>query len=892
MHDLPTGTVTFLFTDIADSTTLWEQHPAAARVALTRHDELVEQIVAEHEGHIVRPRGEGDSRFAVFSRATDAVAAAAALQQALYAEHWLLRTPLRVRMALHTGEADRRDGDYYGSAVNRCARLRAVAHGGQILVSAATQELVRDSLPSGIELHELGAHRLKDLTRPEQVFQLVAPGLAAEFPPLRSLDARPHNLPVQRDPLIGREREVAEVVALLRRPEIGLVTLTGPGGTGKTRLSQQIAAEMLDDFPDGAWFVDLAALSDPALVLSTIAQTLGLKELADQPIAEMLAASLRSKQLLLVLDNFEQVLAAAATLTTLLRTTERLKLLVTSRELLRLSGEQDYPVPPLALPDLERREPVERLSQYAAVALFIQRAQAVKPDFQVTNETAPAVAEICVRLDGLPLAIELAAARIRLLPAEALLRRLGNRLKLLTGGMRDQAARQQTLRAAIDWSYKLLTTEEQVLFAQLGVFVGGWTLEAAEAVCQQDDLDLLDGIQSLLDKSLLRQDASGSDSRFTMLETIREFAFEQLVARDASIVQRNHADYFLAFAEDADTQLHSAEQIVWLGRLEAENENLRSALTWFVSCNEAESALRLAGALSLFWHYRGHYTEGRDWLEHVIKLGGDVGGAIRAKACSGVGTLAWAQGDYGRATEYHQQALTLYQNVGDGCGVAFTLNNLGAQAVARGAVLEAARLYNESKALYLTLTNSSCAEDILLPIYNLGELARDQGDYHHAMEFLNEAATRARAFGNSFFLVYAITALGDLARMSGSYLQAQRYFQESLELARTHMDRMLVAICLEGLASVAMTEDHQSGAELHTYHQATAWATRLLAAAEVLREQVGSVRHITVQADFEGWVALGRSRLSGAEFASAWAEGRAMTLEQAIAYALQEQADA
>src|SRR5919199_6996718 len=482
MADLPTGTITFLFTDIEGSTTLWEQHPDAARQALARHDALVEAIVAAHEGWVVRPRGEGDSRFAVFAQATDAVRAAAALQQALQAEPWPTATPLRVRMARPPGEPALRGGVSYATAPNRWARLRAVAHGGQTLLSQATYDLVREHRLAGIELRDLGEHRLKDLQHPERIFQLVVPDLPGAFPPLKTLDTRPNNLPVQRDVLIGREQEVAAVVSMLRRPNVGLVTLTGPGGVGKTRLSLQVAAELVGDFPDGVWFVDLAQLSDPDLVPSAITTVLGIKDVGGQPLVDSLKGYLAARHLLLVLDNFEQVTAAAPTLAELLKAAEHLKLLVTSRVTLHLVGEHEVAVAPLGLPDPRALPALDHLSQFAAVELFLQRCRAARADFQVTAATAPTVAAICVRLDGLPLALELAAARLKLFPPDALLQRLDHRLKLLIGGARDRDPRQQTLRAAIDWSYQLLSAEDQTLFARLGVFVGGCTLEAAAAV--------------------------------------------------------------------------------------------------------------------------------------------------------------------------------------------------------------------------------------------------------------------------------------------------------------------------------------------------------------------------------------------------------------------------
>jgi predicted ATPase/class 3 adenylate cyclase len=496
---LPTGTVTFLFTDIEGSTRLWAQHPDGMRVALARHDTLLREAIEAHGGAVFKTIG--DAFCAAFTTAADAVAAIVEAQRALAHESWETTGSLRVRAALHTGAAAQRDADYFGHTLSRVARLRDAGHGGQTLLSLATAELVRDHLPPNLELRDLGQHRLKDLTRPERIFQLVIPDLPADFPSLRALDPRRANLPVQPTDFIGREREVAEVCGLLRRDGVRLVTLTGPGGTGKTRLGIQVAAELLDEFSDGVAFVALAPISDPALAASAIAQALEVKESGGTPLIESLKAYLREKQLLLVLDNFEQIADAAPLVAELLAAATQLTVLVTSRERLHLSGEHEYAVPPLGLPPTtdDRRPTTGRwrpnlhtITQYEAVRLFIERAQAARADFAVTNDNAPAVAEICYRLDGLPLAIELAAARVKLFPPQALLTRLDNRLKLLTGGARDLPARQQTIRNTIDWSYNLLDAGEQTLFARLGVFVGGCTLEAAEAVCSDFGLPILD----------------------------------------------------------------------------------------------------------------------------------------------------------------------------------------------------------------------------------------------------------------------------------------------------------------------------------------------------------------------------------------------------------------
>lgn len=515
MPDLPTGTITFLFTDVEGSTKLWEQYPDTMRPVLTRHDALVEDWVERYDGTVVRPRGEGDSRFAVFVRATDAVVAACAIQQALFSEPWPTSISLRVRVALHTGEADLRDGDYYGSAVNRCARLRSIGHGGQTLLSQVTYELVRDALPEAVRLSALGSHRLKDLQRPEQVFQLLHPALPDNFPPLKSLDALPNNLPMQLTSFIGRQREMAEVKQLLTNSR--LLTLTGAGGCGKTRLGLQVSADLLEEYVDGVWLAELAALTDPMLVPQAVASVLSAREEPGRQQIETLTDFLKLKSLLLVLDNCEHLVAACAQLATaLLRFCPNLWILATSREALGIAGETIWRIPPLSLPSAQMA-PLERLIQYEAVRLFIERATAVLPAFTVTNQNAPAVAQVCYRLDGIPLAIELAAARVKVLTVEQIYDRLDNQFRLLTGGSRTALPRQQTLRGAIDWSYNLLSEAEQALLCRLSVFAGGWTLEAAEAICAGeniDEIEVLDLLTYLADKSLVIVEQQSEEVRY------------------------------------------------------------------------------------------------------------------------------------------------------------------------------------------------------------------------------------------------------------------------------------------------------------------------------------------------------------------------------------------
>src|SRR5215211_2953594 len=479
---------------------MWERNPQAMQAALARHDEILRSATEQHGGYVFKT--VGDAFCCAFPTASDALEAALDAQRLLLKERWAESGPLRVRMALHMGASEERDGDYFGPPVNRVARLLSAAHGGQVLLSLPTHEMVREQLPAGMSLTDLGEHRLKDLFRPERVFQLSAPELQSEFAPLRTLDAYRNNLPLQPTPLIGREKEVSEVCDLLRGDETRLLTLTGPGGTGKTRLALQAAADLLDDFPDGTFFVPLATLTQAELFFSAVAETLGVREIGEQPLFESLKVYLDERHLLLLLDNFEQVLGAAPPVTELLGAAPGLKVLVTSRTPLRLYGEKEYAVPPLSVPDVKHLPDLKTLSQYEAVRLFIERAKSAKVDFEVTDESAPAVAEICVRLDGLPLAIELAAARIKMLPPRAMLHRLGSRLKLLTGGARDLPERQRTLRATIEWSHALLDEGEQLLFGRLAVFSGGRTLEAIEGICDAEGdlaVDTFEGVSSLLE---------------------------------------------------------------------------------------------------------------------------------------------------------------------------------------------------------------------------------------------------------------------------------------------------------------------------------------------------------------------------------------------------------
>src|SRR5215212_9468088 len=571
MMDLPRGTVTFLFTDIEGSTALWERDRAAMQTAVDRHLALLDTAIASHHG--IHFKTVGDAVQVAFPTAPDAVAAALDAQRRLFGEMWPVGVgPLQVRMGLHTAAATPQDGDYLAQGLNRLSRLLAAGHGGQVLLSLATQDLARDALPPGAGLRDLGEHPLRDLYRPERVFQLLHPDLPAEFPPIRTLTTRPNNLPLQPTPFLGREDQVARVVELLGREDVRLLTITGAGGVGKTRVALQAAADVLEAFPDGVWFVDLSVLDDPALVSSAIADVLGVRE-EGSGLPARLASVLGGQRLLLVLDNFERVVDATQMVSDLLAQVPGMQVLVTSRTPLRAYGEHEYPLAPLPLPDPAHLPSVEGMSQYEAVRLFIARAQAVKPDFTVTIANAPAVAEICFRLDGLPLAIELAAALVKMLPPQALLKRLEQRLPLLAGGARTLPARQQTMRNTIAWGHDLLSPDEQTLFRRLAIFPGGCTIEAAETVATGEGTrDVFAGLASLVDKSLLRQDEGAEgEPRFRMLETVPEFGREQLEARgEGTACRGHHAGFFLALAERTRPRIFETGDPAWLDVIERE----------------------------------------------------------------------------------------------------------------------------------------------------------------------------------------------------------------------------------------------------------------------------------------------------------------------------------
>lgn len=741
------------------------------------------------------------------------------------------------------------------------------------------------------------------------------PKLAPSRPHRPIVGKRRHNLPAQPTPLIGRQREV-EAAQRLLRADRRLLTLTGPPGVGKTRLALAVAAELLDEFEHGVLFVDLAPIGDPALVAYTITKTLGVREARDQSPFERLKHYLRDKQMLLLLDNFEQVIAAASQVADLLSACSELKILVTSRAGLRVRWEQEFPVLPLGLPDLKQLPSADALSEYPAIALLIERARAVNPEFVLSDQNGPTVAEICTRLDGLPLAIELTAAHIKSLPPQVILQRLQHRLMLLASGPPDLPVRHQTLRGAIAWSYDLLRPDEQRLFRRLSVFVGGSTVEAVEAVCGgEGDLntDVLEGLAALVDKNLLRQDSQlEGEARFWMLETIREYALERLtMSRESEGIQRRHAAFFLSFAEGAEGELHGSKQAVWLDRLEREHGNMRAVLRWALEAGEIETALRLSGALWWVWEQRGHLAEGQRWLEEALSRSAAVAPAIRAKALNGAGCLARDRGDYRRAMASHEECLALRRGLGDKRRIASTLNNLANVLADQGNYGAARALHEESLNLYRELGDRRGTA------YLLDNLAGDlsyQGDNERATALHEESLAVHRELGDRHGMATVLNNLGVAARDRGDYKRAKAFHEESLALYQELRDQGGVALALVHLGLLARYQgDHMGATALCKESLALFWevedkrriakglgalagviaakgqadqAAQLFGAEEALRDAIGAPLPPSDRRDYDRDVKSVRARLGKKAFAAAWTAGRAQSLEKAVEYAL------
>lgn len=950
MTSIPSGTVTFLFTDIEGSTKLAQQYPDAAPGLMARHNEILELSIRSRGGYIFLI--VGDAFCAAFHSAGEALHAALDAQKCLFEEAWT-PAPVKVRMGIHTGDAQAgSDGQYSGyTTLALTQRIMSAGHGGQVLLSGAARELVRDSLPEDVDLVDLGEKRLKDLLRPERIYQVNISGLPASFPPLKTLDVFPNNLPIQLTSFIGREKEISEVKQELS--EHRLVTLTGSGGTGKTRLSLQVAAEQLEIFSHGVWFVELAPLTDPELISRTILSTMGLIEQRKKNSADVLKEYLQSRQILILLDNCEHLIDACARLVNeLLSAAPGLKILASSREALGVGGEVTYPVPSLELPDIKHLPLIEQLSQYEAVRLFIDRVLLVAPHFVVDRENAPHIAQICYRLDGIPLALELAAARVKVLSVEQISARLNDRFRLLTGGSRTALPRQQTLRALIDWSFDLLTENERLLLCRLSVFAGGWTLEAAEVICAGEEIqfyDVLELLTQLLNKSLVVMvgQTESRETRYRMLETIRQYAQEKLLkAGNSENIHDNHLAYFVKLVKQAEPELYRSNQIFWLDRLEEELDNLRLALEW-ARTRDVKAGLQLVTLPVFFWEIRTNIPEWESWLSRFLEryaeadslrargliihahLLGMTNGLKKAETLAnqslalsraisdrymeayslwGLGSILTLQGNMEQGIPIVEQSLAIYRSIGDPLGQAIAARWLSLKTndpqYSKSLLLDSLRISREVGNL----------SGIAVSLNLLADKAIRVGDFPPAMAWLEEAKTLHHQLGDQTSEASVLENYGkifywqgDYGRSCASYEEAIKLYEKvgilptwvqahiaysELRLGNPSKAKELFESCIlqfqKANIGTGLVFAIEGLASLYTVQRQLERATRLFAWADVQRARGGDHRPPVEQGSVERDLELIRSQLEDEEFNSIWSQGCGMTLEEAITCAVEK----
>jgi predicted ATPase/class 3 adenylate cyclase len=870
MGDLPTGTVTFLFTDIEGSTRLLNELGDGYGELLGQHHRILREVLARHDG--VELGTEGDAFFVAFERVTDAVNAAAGMQRALAEHRNRIGIDLWVRMGLHTGEAELVGDNYGGLDVHRAARISAAAHGGQVLLSAAAAHGVHGSsrLDVGVRLLDLGRFRLKDLVEPEQLFQLCVEGLRASFPPPAAL-GNPLHLPPRLDEFVDRTREVRAIQTLLA--ESRLVTLTGPGGTGKTRLATEVGRLSVGDFSDGIFFVELAAIFDFSLLPTTVAQALSLREEGARPIIETVTEYLAPKQILLILDNFEQVVESAPVVSDVLRAAPGLKVIVTSRVSLLISGEHEYPVPPMALPDAQRLPDLDALSEYEAIDLFLQRARSVKPDFALTADNAPIIAEICVRLDGLPLAIELAAARTRLLSPNEILTRLGQNLSLLSKPGRDVPQRQRTLMDAIGWSYELLDPELQTLFRSLGVFRGGWTLDDVEAVADADGalgIDVIDGLETLIGSSLVRAlNVGETQTWFVMLQTIREFALQALAdVGELQHLRMVHAGYFAGLARKAEPEIFNDDQY-WPDRLDLEHDNLRAALRRYIDAGEIQECLVMATHLWRFWQIRSHLAEGRAWLTELVEHPRSKDdAAIRAAALTALGGLTYWQNDFTTTRLHYEAALETYESIEDRQGIAEALYNLGFLYLIERDSQRSRALHERSLAIYVELNDEL---NVAFAKWGLAMSYLRDRDLDEAARLATEALDVFDRHNNWFGRSLGEFIEVQIDRIAGNYDKVVATTKVSLERPETQKDVATLSslLFLQADAEIAMGRPRRG--------------LKLAGAAARIRTEYGGGAPAPLL-DLEDPRELVTGVLTEHTIESLWAEGQQMSVEETLAY--------
>lgn len=861
MNALPEGTVTFLFTDIEGSTRMWEEHPTTMQSALAAHDRLMRREIEAAGGAVFKTAG--DAFCAAFHGCKAAVRAALGAQLALLKTQWPEDLTIKVRMAVHVGTAELRDHDYFGPTLNRTARILATAHGGQIILSEAVHTLCLGEQIPGASYVSLGAYRLKDLERPAHIFQLCHAELQSDFPILRALSQDAHNLPVQLTSFVGRENEKHVLIKMLG--SCRLVTVAGSGGCGKTRLAQQTAAELVDEFPEGVWQVELAPVTEPAQVPQALADVLGVREEPGTTLTNTLCNALKSRKALLILDNCEHLLTAAAQLTdALLKQCPDVHILASSREGLGVHGEQVYRIPSLSTPPAGDKI-LSHIEKYESVQLFVERARLHQPEFALTAGNAASVGAVCARLDGIPLAIELAAARARAMSVNEIEKRLDQRFRLLTGGSRTVLPRQQTLRQLIDWSYDLLDEREQTMLQRVSVFMGGWSLECAEQVCSGGDIEeweVLDLLTSLSDKSLVVVDTVADDelgvvTRYRLLETVRQYSLERLTeAAGATEVRRRHRDWYVSYAKTAEPHLKAKDSSRWLARLSREHENLQNALGW---CREegeqgdssgTATGLLLAGQLEVYWGVRAHWTDGlnqleallcqpllavpkktlatalncagalalylstfpasRDYYQRALAISQELGDTRFVATNFGrLALVAIEMADYQVAREYYEKALPMLREQGDKRGEAGNLGNLGIVCMETGDFAAAQECFEQSRTMNRELGDK---RGEAANLGNLGIIAQHTGDLKAAREYFEQSQAMSRELGDMHLEAAYLCCLGYVVMETGDYTQSREYYESALVLCRDMGDRHVEASILGNLGILAMRTDENIAA--------------------------------------------------------------------------------
>ena len=911
MSDLPSGTVTFLFTDIEGSTTLWEQYPEAMKSALVMHDTVLKETIETNHGQIIKTTGDGVH--AVFRTAIDAVKSALDAQSVFQTSEIFdaSEVSLHIRMGIHTGEAQLRDGDYYGGTLNRAARIMSIGHCGQILVSVTTYHIAQEHFAANITSLDLGEHHLKGLSKPEKIYQVTTPDLTQEFPPLRSQTHATDNLPTQLTSFVGRERELADAKSKLEGAR--LLTLIGPGGTGKTRLSIQLGSQLIPDFKDGVWLVEFAPITDPSLVTQTIASTFENGEVPNVPLKLLLHEFLREKHLLLILDNCEHLVEASAQVADeLLHVAPNVKVIASSREALGINGETVYRVPSLSLPNQDQVTK-EAVMGFESAQLFVERASAANPKFQLTDENASSVAQVCSRLDGIPLAIELAASRTTFFSPEQIAKRLDDRFKLLTGGSRTALPRQQTLRALIDWSYDLLSEDERALLRRLSVFAGGWTFEAAETICNK--VDVFEHLPQLVNKSLVTVKDVNDEPRYYLLETIRQYARDKLLEHGEGEGTRNrHLEYFLEMAETARPELLRREnEVEWTKRLSAEYDNIRTAIEWGLS-NDPFAVLRMTYSLSQFLLVTTFAIEGHRWgtaaLMQVNTLTNltDEQFAVKAKGMASLSFLSFSMGDTVRSGNEAEDVIPLLRKIDDTWSLALVLSFLATAKLQTGDMEVAFKAANEMQDLAqelddpfvggLVLAGASIHEAVTSKDYvkvfalreKAEELTREHGSrwsygitlyrsanmhiankqFDIARKKLKVAMKAMQEIGSTRTITMIKSELAHALRYEENYQEAISAYQETIREWRRMGHRAAVAHQLECIAFIFKSLEQVEK------------ALKLLGMAEALREKINIHMTVDERAEYDKEVADMKAHIDEKEFASLWAEGRSMSMDEAI----------